>query len=58
MGVAIAFLGLVVGYIALRLRGNYLAMATLAFGAIIYGLLQVRESSVGWAGSSAFRRSS
>ena len=30
MGVAIAsFLGLVVGYVALRLRGNYLAMATL-----------------------------
>jgi branched-chain amino acid transport system permease protein len=41
-GAVIAFLfGLVVGYIALRLRGNYLAMATLAFGLIIYGLLNV-----------------
>ncbi len=38
----IAFLfGLVLGWIALRLRGNYLAMATLAFGLIIYGLLNV-----------------
>jgi branched-chain amino acid transport system permease protein len=33
--------GLAVGWIALRLRGNYLAMATLAFGLIIYGLLNV-----------------
>lgn len=33
--------GLVLGYIALRLQGNYLAMATLAFGLIIYGLLNV-----------------
>ncbi len=41
-GTLIAFaFGLVLGWIALRLRGNYLAMATLAFGLIIYGLLQV-----------------
>jgi branched-chain amino acid transport system permease protein len=41
-GALVAFLfGLAVGWIALRLRGNYLAMATLAFGLIIYGLLQV-----------------
>ena len=41
-GAAIAFaFGLVLGWIALRLRGNYLAMATLAFGLIIYGLLNV-----------------
>jgi branched-chain amino acid transport system permease protein len=41
-GAAIAFVfGLVLGWIALRLRGNYLAMATLAFGLIIYGLLNV-----------------
>jgi branched-chain amino acid transport system permease protein len=41
-GALIAFLfGLAVGWIALRLRGNYLAMATLAFGLIIYGLLNV-----------------
>lgn len=51
MGVAIACtLGLVVGYIALRLRGNYLAMATLAFGAIIYGLLQVQGALGGLGG--------
>jgi len=41
-GALIAFaFGLVLGWIALRLRGNYLAMATLAFGLIIYGLLNV-----------------
>jgi branched-chain amino acid transport system permease protein len=39
-GLSFAF-GLGLGWIALRLRGNYLAMATLAFGVIIYGLLQV-----------------
>jgi len=51
MGAAIAFvLGLVVGWIALRLRGNYLAMATLAFGAIIYGLLQVQSALGGLGG--------
>jgi branched-chain amino acid transport system permease protein len=51
MGVAVAsFLGLVVGYVALRLRGNYLAMATLAFGAIIYGLLQVQGKLGGLGG--------
>lgn len=32
-----------VGFIALRLKGNYLAMATLAAGAIIYGLLSVNS---------------
>lgn len=41
--------GLVVGYIALRLRGNYLGMATLAFGAIIDGLLQI-NGALGGAG--------
>jgi len=50
-GVAIAFFfGLVVGYIALRLRGNYLGMATLAFGAIIFGLLGVQSSLGGLGG--------
>jgi branched-chain amino acid transport system permease protein len=34
-------LGLLVGYAALRLKGDYLAVATLAVGAIVYGLLQV-----------------
>lgn len=33
--------GGLVGWIALRLRGNYLAMATLAVGGAIYGLLVV-----------------
>lgn len=32
--------GVFVGYIALRLEGNYLAMATLASGAIVYTVLQ------------------
>jgi branched-chain amino acid transport system permease protein len=51
LGAAIAFsLGLVVGWVALRLRGNYLAMATLAFGAIIYGLLQVQGALGGLGG--------
>lgn len=41
-GAALAFLlGLLLGWIALRLEGNYLAMATLAFGAIIFGLLLI-----------------
>ena len=41
-GALIALLfGIAVGWIALRLRGNYLAMATLAFGLVIYGLLNV-----------------
>lgn len=40
---AAGVVGLVVGLIALRLRGNYLAMATLAGGAIIYGLFSVNS---------------
>lgn len=39
--IAAAIVGLVVGAIALRLKGNYLAMATLAAGALIYGLLSL-----------------
>lgn len=40
VGVAAAVLaGMIVGYIALRLHGNYLAMATLAAGWIIYSLV-------------------
>jgi branched-chain amino acid transport system permease protein len=43
MGVAVAgALGVIVGYAALRLRGNYLAMATLALGGIIDGLLTAK----------------
>ena len=41
-------LGTLVGYIALRLRGNYLAMATLAVGSGIYALL-VLPSRLGGA---------
>ena len=33
--------GVLVGYIALRLTGNYLAMATLAVGSGIYALLVI-----------------
>lgn len=41
-GTVLAFvLGLLLGWIALRLEGNYLAMATLAFGAIIFGVLLI-----------------
>jgi branched-chain amino acid transport system permease protein len=51
IGIAIsAGVGLVVGYIALRLRGNYLGMATLAFGAIIDGLLQINGALGGSGG--------
>lgn len=32
-------IGMLVGYTALRLKGHYLAMATLAFSLIVYGLL-------------------
>jgi len=50
IGIAIsAGFGIIVGYIALRLRGNYLGMATLAFGAIIDGLLQI-NGALGGAG--------
>lgn len=44
--------GMVVGYIALRLRGNYLAMATLAVGSGIYALL-VLPSRLGGANGYA-----
>lgn len=45
-GVAVSIVGAMlagalVGYIALRLSDNYLAMATLAVGAAIYGLLEL-----------------
>lgn len=35
--------GLLVGYAALRLRGHYLAMATLAFAGIVFGLINEIE---------------
>ncbi|MGH8995702.1 MAG: branched-chain amino acid ABC transporter permease [Acidimicrobiales bacterium] len=44
--------GLVVGYIALRLQGNYLAVATLAFGALIPALADVNGPFGGPAGLS------
>src|SRR5690606_15933532 len=40
LGVALAVvIGVLVGYVALRLRGHYLAMATLAVGTAIHGFL-------------------
>ena len=49
VGVLLAMaLGMVVGWIALRLHGNYLAMATLAVGSGIYALL-VLPSRLGGA---------
>ncbi len=42
-------IGVLVGYTALRLKGHYLAMATLAFGLIVYGLLV----EVDYTGSTA-----
>lgn len=44
--------GLVVGYIALRLQGNYLAVATLAFGALIPALADINGPFGGPAGLS------
>lgn len=41
-----AVFGVVLGWIALRLRGNYLAMASLGFGAMIFTALKV-ESPLG-----------
>ena len=38
-------LGLLLGWIALRLEGNYLAMATLAFGAIVFGVALIDTPS-------------
>jgi len=42
--------GLIIGYIALRLKGHYLAMATLAFGLIVYSLLREIQFLDGGAG--------
>lgn len=42
-------IGVLVGYTALRLKGHYLAMATLAFGLIVFGLLV----EVDYTGSTA-----
>lgn len=50
-GVGLSFvLGASVGYIALRLRGNYLAMATLAVGSGIFALLTNLTSLGGASG--------
>lgn len=42
-------IGVLVGYTALRLKGHYLAMATLAFGLVVFGLLV----EVDYTGSTA-----
>jgi branched-chain amino acid transport system permease protein len=45
-----ALLGVAVGFSALRLRGQYLAMATLAFGGIVFGLINELEITGGTLG--------
>jgi branched-chain amino acid transport system permease protein len=47
---AAALLGALVGFSALRLRGQYLAMATLAFGGIVFGLISELEITGGTLG--------
>ena len=47
---AAALLGVLVGFSALRLRGQYLAMATLAFGGIVFGLISELEITGGTLG--------
>ena len=42
--------GVAVGFSALRLRGQYLAMATLAFGGIVFGLITELEVTGGTLG--------
>ena len=44
--------GLLLGFIALRFRGHYLAMATLAFGLIVVGVLRASKSLGGSVGIS------
>ncbi len=52
-GIAIAAaVGLLLGVIALRFRGHYLAMATLAFGLIVVGLVRVARPLGGAVGIS------
>ncbi len=52
-GIAIAAaVGLLLGVIALRFRGHYLAMATLAFGLIVVGLIRVARPLGGAVGIS------
>ena len=47
---AAGLLGAAVGFSALRLRGQYLAMATLAFAGIVYGLITELEVTGGTLG--------
>ncbi|MCL5958783.1 MAG: branched-chain amino acid ABC transporter permease [Chloroflexi bacterium] len=49
MAIISGLVGVLIGYAALRLRGHYLAMATLAFGLIVFGLLV----EVDYTGSTA-----
>jgi len=51
LGTALAGLfGLVLGFIALRFRGHYLAMATLAFGLIVVGVVRASGTLGGASG--------
>jgi branched-chain amino acid transport system permease protein len=47
-----AAFGLLLGFIALRFRGHYLAMATLAFGLIVVGIFRVSKALGGSVGIS------
>jgi branched-chain amino acid transport system permease protein len=49
---AAAFSGIVLGFIALRFRGHYLAMATLAFGLVVVGVAKITPSLGGAGGIS------
>ncbi|HXP92880.1 MAG TPA: branched-chain amino acid ABC transporter ATP-binding protein/permease [Candidatus Binatia bacterium] len=53
LGVVLSgLLGVVLGFITLRFQGPYLAMATLAFGAIVVGLLRYAPAFGGVSGIS------
>jgi len=45
-----AAFGIVLGFIALRFRGHYLAMATLAFGLLVVGVVRIAPSLGGAGG--------
>jgi branched-chain amino acid transport system permease protein len=48
--VVAAIFGIIIGLPVLRLRGDYLAIVTLAFGEIIKGIIQNLEITGGAAG--------
>jgi branched-chain amino acid transport system permease protein len=48
--VVAALVGIVLGFVALRFRGHYLAMATLAFGVIVIGVFHQTDAFHGASG--------